>query len=82
MPYKFTFDLSKVPRFFFTEIATVSYQKGMHKTLLNTLAGPHKEIQGSKKLLVLIFQTLLSLIQDLVDMQVVNLIGAQQVSGN
>ncbi len=37
MPYKFTFDLSNVPRFFFTEIATVSYQKGMHKAFLNTL---------------------------------------------
>jgi len=37
MPYKFTFDLSKVPLFFFTEIATVSYQKGMHKTLIKTL---------------------------------------------
>jgi hypothetical protein len=34
MPYKFTFDLSKVPRFFFTEVARVSYNKGMHKTFL------------------------------------------------
>jgi hypothetical protein len=42
MPYKFTFDLSKVPRFFFTEIARLSYQKGMHKTLL-------KNLQESKK---------------------------------
>ncbi len=37
MPYKFTFDLSKVPRFFFTEIAMVGYQRGMHKTLIKTL---------------------------------------------
>ena len=35
MPYKFTFDLSNVPRVLFTEIATVSYQKGMHKSLLD-----------------------------------------------
>ena len=34
MPYKFTFDLSKVPRFFFTELAMVNYQRGMHKTLI------------------------------------------------
>ena len=34
MPYKFTFDLSEVPRFFFTEVARVSYNKGMHKALL------------------------------------------------
>lgn len=31
MPYKFTFDLSRIPRFFFTELTKVGYQKGMHK---------------------------------------------------
>lgn len=31
MPYEFTFDLSKIPRMFFKELARVSYQKGMHK---------------------------------------------------
>lgn len=31
MPYKFTFDLSKIPRFFFTELTKVSYEKGMHR---------------------------------------------------
>jgi len=36
MPYKFTFDLSKVPKFFFTELATASYQTGMHTTVLKT----------------------------------------------
>jgi hypothetical protein len=33
MPYKFTFDLSKIPRFFFTEIAKAGYRKGMHKRM-------------------------------------------------
>ena len=37
MPYKFTFDLTKVPHFFFNEIATVSYQRGMHKTFIKKL---------------------------------------------
>ena len=36
MPYKFTFDLSNVPRFFFTEVAMISYQKGMNKAFLKT----------------------------------------------
>jgi hypothetical protein len=27
MPYKFTFDLSKIPRFFFAEIVKVGYNK-------------------------------------------------------
>lgn len=31
MPYKFTFDLSKIPRFVFTEIAKASYSTRMHK---------------------------------------------------
>jgi Uncharacterized conserved protein len=34
MPYKFTFDLSKVPRFFFTELAMINYQRGMHRTFI------------------------------------------------
>ena len=37
MPYKFTFDLSKISRFFFKEIATVSYQRGMHKKVGRTI---------------------------------------------
>lgn len=37
MPYKFIFDLSKVPHFFFNEIARIGYQKSMHKTVLRTL---------------------------------------------
>lgn len=31
MPYKFVFDLSRIPRFFFREITMASYQKGMYK---------------------------------------------------
>jgi hypothetical protein len=31
MPYKFTFDLSRIPRFFFSEITKASYQKGVYK---------------------------------------------------
>ena len=31
MPYDFTFDLSKIPRFFFKELAKISYRKEMHK---------------------------------------------------
>jgi len=31
MPYKFTFDLSRIPRFFFTEVAKIVYEKGFIK---------------------------------------------------
>lgn len=37
MPYGFTFDLSKIPRFFFVEITKVGYQGGMHKKVGKTL---------------------------------------------
>jgi hypothetical protein len=72
MPYKFTFDLSKVPRFFFTEIATVSYQKGMHKTLLNNLQELIKKFKVEEAT-GLNLSDAVTLIQDLVNMQSINL---------
>ena len=72
MPYHFTFDLSPVPRFFFTEIARISYQKGMHKSLLNTL----KEIINTFKIQEatgLNLSDAIVVIQDLIDVQAINL---------
>lgn len=73
MPYKFTFDLSNVPRFFFTEIATVSYQRGMHKVFLNTLQDLIRRFR-IEEATGLNLSDAVVLIQDLVDMQAVNLI--------
>ena len=72
MPYKFTFDLSKVPRFFFTELAMISYQKGMHKSFLNTaneliLKFHIQEATG------LNLSDAVVLLQDLIDLQAINL---------
>jgi uncharacterized protein len=72
MPYKFTFDLSKVPHFFFTEIATISYQKGMHKTFLNTMQDLIKKFRIQEATGLNLSDDIV-LIQDLVDMQAVNL---------
>jgi uncharacterized protein len=72
MPYKFTFDLSKVPRFFFTELATVSYQKGMHKTLLNTLMDMINRFK-IQEATGLNLSDAVVLIQDLIDLQAVNM---------
>lgn len=36
MPYKFTFDLSRISRFFFTEITKASYQRGVNKKVSET----------------------------------------------
>jgi hypothetical protein len=73
MPYKFTFDLSKVPRFFFTELALITYQKGMHKTFLKTardliLKFRIQEATG------LNLSDAVVLLQDLIDLQAINTI--------
>ena len=73
MPYQFTFDLSKVPRFFFTEIARVSYEKGMHKTLLNTLQDIIKNFR-IQEATGLNLSDAIVLLQDLIDLQAVNLL--------
>lgn len=77
MPYKFTFDLSKAPRFFFTEIARVSYQKGMHKTLLNNLQDiiTKCKIQEATGLNL---SDAVVLLQDFIEVQSVNLLGRKK----
>lgn len=71
MPYGFTFDLSKVPRFFFMELATLSYHKGMHKTFLKTahdliIKFRIQEATG------LNLTDAVVLLQDLIDLQAIN----------
>jgi hypothetical protein len=72
MPYQFTFDLSKVPRFFFTEVARVSYQKGMHKTVLNTMQEIIKNFR-IQEATGLNLSDAIVLLQDFIDLQAVNL---------
>ena len=72
MPYRFTFDLSPVPRFFFTELARISYQKGMHKTLFNTLQDVIKKFK-IQEATGLNLSDAVVVIQDLVELQAVNL---------
>ena len=72
MPYHFTFDLSSVSRFFFTEIARISYQKGMHKTLLNTLQDVIKTFKIQEATGLNLTDAVV-VIQDLIDVQAVNL---------
>jgi hypothetical protein len=73
MPYKFTFDLSKVPRFFFTEIARISYQKGMHKTLLKNLQDIITKFR-IQEATGLNLSDAVVLLQDLIEVQTVNLL--------
>ncbi len=73
MPYKFTFDFSKTPHHFFTEIALASYNRGVHKVFLRSLQEIIRKfkIQEATGLNV---QDALVIIQDLIDIQAANLL--------
>ncbi len=73
MPYKFTFDLSKLPRFFFNELAILSFQKGMHKTLLNTLKDVILKFK-IQEATGLNLSDAVTLLQDLIDLHGKNLV--------
>jgi hypothetical protein len=73
MPYKFIFDLSRIPRFFFTEITRVGYEQGMHKKMGKTAQDMIKKfkIQEATGLNV---SDAVALLEDLIDLQAKNLV--------
>ena len=73
MPYKFTFDLTRIPRFFFKEISRISYQKGVHKKMGQTVQEIIKKFR-IQELTGLNLSDALFLLQDLIDVQARNLI--------
>jgi hypothetical protein len=73
MPYKFTFDLSKIPRFFFTEIAKIGLQKGLHKRVGETMHEIIKKFKIQEATGLNLADAVL-LIEDLIDMQARNLL--------
>jgi hypothetical protein len=77
MPYKFTFDISKTPHHFFTELAVAGYQKGMHKVFIKTLQDIINKFK-IQEATGLNLQDAVVLIQDLIDMQALNLMQRQK----
>lgn len=77
MPYKFTFDISRTPHHFFTEIALASYERGMHKVFLKSLQDIINKFK-IQEATGLNLQDAVVLIQDLIDMQALNLIHRQK----
>jgi hypothetical protein len=73
MPYKFIFDLSKIPRFVFTEIAKISYEKGMHKQFSKKAQDIIKKFKIQEATGLNLYDAV-TLLQDLVDTQSRNLI--------
>jgi hypothetical protein len=73
MPYKFTFDLSRIPRFFFTEVAKVGYQISVHKKVGKTAQDIIKKFRVEEATGLNVSDAVL-LLQDLIDMQARNLV--------
>jgi hypothetical protein len=73
MPYKFAFDLSRIPRFFFTEIARVSYQKNVHKKVGRSAQKIIKKFKIQEATGLNLSDAVL-LIQDLIEVQSRNLV--------
>jgi len=73
MPYKFTFDLSKIPRLFFTEITKVGYKKELHKRVGKTVQKMIKKFK-IQEATGLNLEDAVVLLEDLIDMQVRNLL--------
>jgi hypothetical protein len=73
MPYKFTFDLSRVSRLFFTEVAKVGFQKGVHKKISKTMQKMIKKFR-IQEITGLNLSDAVFLLQDLIDMQARNLL--------
>jgi hypothetical protein len=77
MPYKFTFDLSRIPRFFFSEIAKVGYQISVHKKVGRTAQDIIKKFKVEEATGLNVSEAVL-LLQDLIDMQARNLVEREQ----
>jgi hypothetical protein len=73
MPYRFTFDLSKIPRFFFIEIAKLSYQRGMHRKVGRTIQEIIKKFK-IQEATGLDLSDAVTVLQDLVEVQARNLV--------
>jgi hypothetical protein len=72
MPYKFTFDLTRVSRFFFTEIAKIGYQKNLHKKATGTVQRMIERFKIQEATGLNLSDAVL-LLQDLLEMQARNL---------
>ncbi|MEM3704072.1 MAG: DUF116 domain-containing protein [Candidatus Bathyarchaeia archaeon] len=73
MPYRFTFDLSKIPRLFFTEVAKIGYAKGMHKRFSDAIQDIIKKFKIQEATGLNLYDAV-QLLEDLIDMEVRNLL--------
>jgi uncharacterized protein len=79
MPYSFTYDLSKASRMFFAELAAISYQKKVHRTIIKRiqeLVIKFKIEEGTG----LKLSEVLIVIEDFIDLQAINTIEQEKFS--
>ena len=72
MPYKFDFDLSRVSRSFFRELARIAHEKNLHRRIGRQARGLAKRFKVSE-ILGLDVSEAVVLIEDLVDIYIMNL---------
>ncbi|MGA2308522.1 MAG: DUF116 domain-containing protein [Candidatus Bathyarchaeia archaeon] len=73
MPYRFTFDLSRISRFFFTEVATAAYQRDMHRKVGKTVQEMIRKFK-IQEATGLNLSDAVTLLEDLIDVQARNLV--------
>jgi hypothetical protein len=73
MPYRFTFDLSRIPRFFFIEVATAAYQRDMHRKVGKTVQEMIRKFR-IQEATGLNLSDAVTLLEDLIDVQARNLV--------
>jgi len=73
MPYRFTFDLSRISRFFFTEVATAAYQRGMHRKVGKTAQEMIRKFK-IQEATGLNLSEAVTLLEDLIEVQARNLV--------
>jgi hypothetical protein len=73
MPYKFTFDLSSIPRFFFVEITKIGYERDMHRKVGKAIQEIIKKFKIQEATGLNLTEAV-TVLQDLVDVQARNLI--------
>lgn len=71
MPYKFTFDLSKIPQFFFTEAAKIVYKKKVHQRIGDALKDIIRKFK-IQEVTGLSLSDAIQVLEDFVDMEVRN----------
>ena len=73
MAYSFNYDLTKLPREFFKELAKVVDKRNLHKKISGFLENSVRKF-GVDKLLGIQLEDAISIVEDLVDLQIKNLV--------